>query len=107
MKFNYTIVISIFIAVSLVVLGFALVQVHQERQRLNIELEQRANLLGEALHESISGQLAQENYQKTSQLVAKFNQKQRILGLAVYNVKDSLVGISPGLEIYMPLPRFP
>ncbi|MBU1356244.1 MAG: trehalose-6-phosphate synthase [Candidatus Edwardsbacteria bacterium] len=107
MKFNYTVIVSIFIAVSLVVLGFALVQVHQERQRLNIELEQRANLLGQALHESISGQLAQENYQKISQVVAKFNQKQRILGLAVYNVKDSLVGISSGIESYMPFAQIP
>ncbi len=102
MKFNYTIIISIFIAVSLVVLGFTLVQVYQERQRLNIELEQRANLLGEALHESISSQLAQGKYEKIKQLVAKFNQKQRILGLAVYNVKDSLVGVSPDIEQYMP-----
>ena len=102
MKFNYTVIVSIFIAVSLVVLGFALVQVHQEKQRLNIELEQRANLLGQALHESISGQLAQEKYERIRQLVAKFNQKQRIVGLAVYNLKDSLVGISPGIEPLMP-----
>ncbi|HAD81096.1 MAG: hypothetical protein A2509_07955 [Candidatus Edwardsbacteria bacterium RIFOXYD12_FULL_50_11] len=107
MKFNFTIIISIFIAVSLVVLGFTLAQVYQERQRLDIELEQRSNLLGEALSESISDQLSQENYKKIRQLVTKFNQKQRLLGLAIYNVKDSLVGISPGIEAYLSFTQDP
>jgi len=107
MKFNFAIILSIFIAVGLVVLGFTLVQVYQERQRLDIELEQRANLLGEALHESISSQLAQEKYEKIRQVVSRFNQKQRILGLAVYNVKDSLVGISPGIERYISFAQAP
>jgi trehalose 6-phosphate synthase len=107
MRINFTIIISIFIAVALVVLGFTLAQVYQEKQRLNIELEQRANLLGEALHESISGQLGQERYDRIKMLVNKFNQRQRILGLAIYNVKDSLVGVSSGIGDLMSFSKEP
>lgn len=102
MRINFFLIVSIVLAVSLVVVVFTLWQAGQERQRLTIELEKRTALLAEGMHEGVQTLMAKGNFKKLQQLVDKYGASQRILGLAVVNVRDSLVSSTSKVEGLLP-----
>jgi hypothetical protein len=53
LRINLRIILSIVVVISILVLPFTLMQVRQEKERLTIDLERRASLLGESLKETI------------------------------------------------------
>src|SRR3989338_10670371 len=94
MKYIFTIIGSVVIAVSLVTLGFAIKQVNEERATLTINLEQRASLLADSLKESVepsyansSGTTLQTSLQKT---VNRFANRERLAGIGLYVNKGEL-----------------
>jgi hypothetical protein len=54
LRINWRIIVSIVFVTSVLVFLFTLVQVRQEKERLTIDLQRRASLLGESLKEKIA-----------------------------------------------------
>ncbi len=105
MKINFLIILSIILAVSLVVVGFTMWQAGQERQRLTIDLERRTALLAEGMHDGVQGLMVRGSFRKLQQLVDKYGSSQRILGLAVFDLRDSLLSATYGTEELIPPAR--
>ncbi|MDI6752970.1 MAG: trehalose-6-phosphate synthase [Thermodesulfobacteriota bacterium] len=97
-RITFRIIFSILIVISLLVLLFTLVQVRQEKERLNIDLERRASLLGESLKESIEPLIERGRPERLQKIVEKFGNRERLAGVAVYDVKDKLIAATPPLS---------
>jgi trehalose 6-phosphate synthase len=91
MRINLRIIISIVIVISFLVLLFTILQVRQERERLTIDLERRASLLGESLKETIEPLMEKGRPERLQKIVDKFGNRQRLSGLAIYDAKDKLI----------------
>ena len=101
MKYIFTIIGAVVVAVSLVALGFNIRQVDQERATLTTNLEQRASLLADSLKESVEPYYAnssQPSFQTSLQkVVDKFANRERLAGIALYDNKGILLATSSGL----------
>jgi len=103
-RITFRIIFSILIVISLLVLLFTLVQVRQEKERLNIDLERRASLLGESLKESLEPLIDRGRPERMQKIVEKFGNRERLAGVAVYDVKDKLIAATPPLSRHLSTP---
>ena len=82
-------------------------QVRQEKERLMVDLQRRASLLGESLKETIEPLMEKERPERFEKIMEKFGNRERLAGVAVYNVKDKLIAVTPSLSAYLSkTPRF-
>jgi trehalose 6-phosphate synthase len=98
LRINLRIILSIVIVISVLVLLFTLVQVRQEKERLTIDLQRRSTLLGESLKETIESLLEKDRPERLPKIVEKFGNRERLAGVAVYDVKDTLIAATPALS---------
>jgi trehalose-6-phosphate synthase len=101
LRINLRIIFSIVVVISVLVLLFTLRQVQQEKERLTIDLERRSSLLGESLKETIEPLLEKGRPERLQKLVDKFGNRERLAGVAVYDVKDKLIAITPPLSDHL------
>jgi trehalose 6-phosphate synthase len=80
---------------------FTLMQVRQEKERLTIDLQRRTSLLGESLKETIEPLLDRGHPERLQKIVEKFGNRERLAGVAVYDVKDKLIAATPSLSGYL------
>jgi trehalose 6-phosphate synthase len=82
-------------------------QVRQEKERLTVDLQRRASLLGESLKETIELLLEKGRPERLQKIVEKFGNRERLAGVAVYDVKDKLIAATPSLSTYLSVtPKF-
>ncbi|MBI5968219.1 MAG: trehalose-6-phosphate synthase [Deltaproteobacteria bacterium] len=96
--------LSIVIVISIIVFLFTIFQVRQEKERLTIDLERRAALLGESLRESVEPLLEKGRPERLQKIVEKFGNRERLAGVAVYDVKDKLIAATPQLSAHLTTP---
>jgi trehalose-6-phosphate synthase len=101
LRINLRIILSIIIVISILVLLFTLMQVRQEKERLTIDLQRRASLLGESLKETIEPLLEKAYPERLQKIVEKFGNRERLAGVAVYDVKDKLIAATPSLSAHL------
>jgi alpha,alpha-trehalose-phosphate synthase [UDP-forming] len=107
LRINLRIILSIVVVISVLVLLFTLMQVRQEKERLTIDLERRSSLLGESLKETIEPLLEKGSPGRLQKIVDKFGNRERLAGVAVYNVKDKLIATTPSLSDHLSVtPKF-
>jgi len=87
--------------ISVLVLLFTLMQVRQEKVRLTIDLQRRTSLLGESLKETIEPLLEKGRPERLQKIVEKFGNRERLAGVAVYDVKDKLIAATPVLSAHL------
>ena len=87
--------------ISILVLLFTLVQVRQEKERLIIDLQRRSALLGESLKETIEPLVEKGRPESLQKIVEKFGNRERLAGVAVYDVKDKLIAATPSLSAHL------
>jgi len=93
--------------ISIIVLLFTLIQVRQEKERLTTDLQRRASLLGESLKETIEPLLEKGHPGRLQKIVEKFGNRERLAGVAVYDVKDKLIAATPSLSSHLSVtPKF-
>jgi len=80
---------------------FTVVQVQQEKERMTVDLERRASILGEGLKESLEPLFAKGQVQRLQALVEKFGNRERLAGVAVYDAQDKLVAATSRLAPYL------
>ena len=104
MRINARIIISIVVVISILVLLFTLMQVRQEKDRLTIDLERRASHLGESLKETIEPLVEKGRPERLQKIVEKFGNRERLAGLAVYDVQDKLIAVTGQLAPHLRTP---
>jgi trehalose 6-phosphate synthase len=107
LRINLRIILSIVFVISVLVLLFTLKQVQQEKERLTLDLQRRASLLGESLKETIEPLLEKGPPARLQKIVEKFGNRERLAGVAVYDVKDKLVAATPPFSDHLSVtPKF-
>jgi trehalose 6-phosphate synthase len=101
LRVNLRIILSVVVVISILVLLFTFVQVRQEKERLTIDLQRRAALLGESLKETIEPLLEKGHPERLQKIVEKFGNRERLAGVAVYDVKDKLIAATPQLSDHL------
>jgi trehalose-6-phosphate synthase len=101
LRINLRIIFSIVIVISVLVLLFTFMQVRQEKVGLTIDLQRRTSLLGETLKETIEPLLGKGHPERLQKIVEKFGNRERLAGVAVYDVKDKLIAATPSLSSYL------
>jgi trehalose-6-phosphate synthase len=98
MKITVRLIVSLVLAAALVASVFSYVQVQNERDRFEQELDVRAGLLAESLQESVRELLRTNSPAKIRRLVNRFGNRDKLLGVIVYDSLGVDVAASPGLS---------
>lgn len=98
MKITVRLIVSLVLAAGLVASTFSYLQVQSERDRLTQELDVRVNVLSESLQESVRQLLRRNSREGLKRFVDRFGNRDRLVGIAVYDSLGALVATSPGLQ---------
>ena len=72
-----------------------------------IDLHRRSSLLGVSLKETIEPLLEKARSERLQEIVEKFGNRERLAGVAVYDVKDKLIATTPPLADHLSVtPKF-
>jgi trehalose-6-phosphate synthase len=107
MRIPLRVILSVFIVIGVIVVLFTVLQVQQEKERMTMDLEGRASVLGESLKESVDPLVAKGQAQRLQTIVEKFGNREKLAGVAVYDAQDKLVAatvrLAPHLKTPLPL----
>ena len=74
---------------------------------MTIDLQRRSSLLGVSLKETIEPLLEKARSERLQEIVEKFGNRERLAGVAVYDVKDKLIARTPPLADHLSVtPKF-
>ena len=90
-------IICLILAITLVSLLSSYSQVRGERKNLRRDLERRATLLAESLAGNVEPLLDRRSTKKLQGIVERFNNRERLAGVAVFNTKLEPLAQSSGL----------
>ncbi len=93
----WTIVVGILVLTSVIVFGFTFFQVSGQRASLVSDLEYRTQILSESFKESIEPAYINNSQESLQKTLNKFTDKQRLLGIVVYDSKGGVVAYSVDL----------
>ena len=98
------IILSVFAVISATVLLFTMMQVRQEKERMTIDLERRAAVLGDSLKEAIEPLVERGPLDRLAKIVEKFGNRGRLAGVAVYDAEDRLIAGTAQLVPHLKTP---
>jgi alpha,alpha-trehalose-phosphate synthase [UDP-forming] len=90
-------VLPLIVSVAVVSALFAWYQVRTERRILRNDLSRRAEILGEALQESVEPLLDRAPDKNMQRLVERFGEREHLKGVAVYDAAGRALAITPGI----------
>jgi alpha,alpha-trehalose-phosphate synthase [UDP-forming] len=91
-------IISLILGSTLVSLLFSYSEVVGEKRGLRSDLEHRAEVLGESLAGNVERSWGSGSETELQRLVQRFGNREHLLGVAVYDRRNQLVAMTPGLE---------
>ncbi len=94
----WSIIISVLFLTSAIVLGFTFWQAQEQQVSLVSDLEYRTQLLSESFKESIEPIYIANSVPSLEKILNKFADRQRLMGLVVYDSKGNVVASSIGLS---------
>ncbi|MCG3205589.1 MAG: hypothetical protein KCHDKBKB_02311 [Elusimicrobia bacterium] len=97
MKITIRLITSIVFAIVLVAFTFTFFQVRREKNILINELDRRALLLSESLQESIEPLVAAQKSTELDRLVERFGNRERLVGVAVYDAESHITAMTKSL----------
>lgn len=101
MKITVQLIISLFLASSLVAFLFTTFQVHEEKNILTRELDLRAAMFADGIHHPISEYIRANAHRKIHQLLDRFARNAQYTGLAVYDSQVVLISFTPNTGQYV------
>lgn len=104
MKITIRLIVALLIVIALVAVGFSFFQVRSEKIRLEKDMERRAAVLAESLQESVKPLVQSKSLTKLGRLVERFGNRERLKGVAVYDVQGNVLALTPGLALKIPQP---
>src|ERR1700730_3572621 len=85
MRLSFRLMLSLFVAITLVSLAFALYQVKAENRDQRRELERRAQILAESLQETVEPLLLKGAQEDLQRIVERFGNREHLAGIAIYD----------------------
>lgn len=101
MKITLRLIVSLFLASTLVAVVFTIFQIQNEREALIQELNVRAQMLTEGLQNPLGEYIRTNATRKMKQLVDRFSKNSRYVGIAVYDSQAVLLLSSAGVRQYV------
>ncbi len=98
MRTTLRIVLPLAISVICVSLLYASYQMRTERRNLRSDLVRRAATLAESLQDSIESSAGQSTNKNLQRIVARFGQKEHLLGVVVYDRAGVVLAMTQGLH---------
>ncbi|MBZ5648667.1 MAG: trehalose-6-phosphate synthase [Acidobacteriia bacterium] len=97
MRLSLRLIVSLVLGISLVSTFFAFYEVRSEKQNRRNELQKRAEVLGDSLLEVIEPLMAKGSRPELQRIVARFGNRERLAGIAVYDTEGVPLAMTPGL----------
>jgi trehalose 6-phosphate synthase len=91
-------IIGVLVLTSIIVFGFTFFQVYEQQTSLVSDLKYRTQILSESFKESIEPTYVANSKISLQKILDKFADKQRLMGLAVYDSKGKIFAASNGLS---------
>jgi len=98
MKITLRLILSLVAIVGVVAFSFSFWQAQQEEARLKNELERRASIVADSLKMSVEPLLTAEDKRHLQRIVDKFSNRERLVGIAIYDLQEALVVSSVDLQ---------
>ncbi len=98
MRLTHRLSLSLAVVVATVSLAFAYYGMRSETKRLEQNLDRQALVLAESLADSAEPLVANRSYRELDRLVDRFQDRERIAGVAVYNKTGEPLAVTRGLE---------
>jgi trehalose 6-phosphate synthase len=90
-------IVSLFIGVMLVALGFSYSEVRADKHRMRRDLEHRAEVLGDSLAGNVETHWDKESRREIQRIVERFGNREHLTGVGVYDRDGDPMAITPGL----------
>ena len=103
MRITLRLIVSLLFSAVLVAAGFSFWEVRAERNRQMDDLERRAALISEGLHETLAPLLTKDSTGRLARLVKKFQNRERLLGISIFSPEATALTETSGLSIHYPL----
>ena len=107
MRLSLRLILSLVIGITLITFFISWNQVRAEKRGLRIDLERRAGILAESLREIVQPALQQGSRGQLRRIVERFEERQRLADVIVYDAEGSVLAESSSLETRFPSPRVP
>lgn len=98
MRLSFRLICALVAVLTLVSLGFSYFQLRSEKRNLRLDLERRAQILGESLQESVEPVLEKRSHRTLQQLVERFGNREHLAGIAIYDPHETPIAITSGLS---------
>jgi len=97
MRLSFRLILTLTIAITVVTFVVARNQVRSEKQDLRSDLERRAETLAESLQETIEPAVQQGAETQIQRIVARFGNREHMVGIAVFDKNQVPLAMSPKL----------
>ena len=101
MRISLRLIFSLIVGVTLLSVVFAIFQQRAEKRGLRNDLAKRAEILAESLGSNFEPLLATGSRRNMQQIVTRFENRERVTGIAVFDKSGNKLAITPGLETYI------
>src|SRR3989339_302679 len=102
MRLTFRLIASLLVVVASVASFSAYYQARQERRHQNEELARRSLVLAQSLQETVEPLLAKGPSKRLQRLVERFGNRERLAGVAVYDLKGSSLAVTESLAAALP-----
>ncbi|HBL17331.1 MAG: hypothetical protein A2X36_11660 [Elusimicrobia bacterium GWA2_69_24] len=102
MRITLRLTLSLLVVVAAVAAFSAFFQLRQEREIQQEDLGRRSLLLAQSLQESVEPLLTKGPSQKLQRLVERFGNRERLAGVAVYDLKGTPLAVTASLASVLP-----
>jgi len=102
MRLSFRIILSLVGVLALASVLFSYFQFRAEKRTLQMDLQKRAQILGESLQESVEPLLAKSSPKALQRIVARFGNREHLAGIAIYDRHDGPIAITSALVLRFP-----
>ena len=101
MKITIRLILSLVAMMTVVVVVFTALEYRQEKRQMLEEMGHRSGVLAASLEESISPLLPAKEGKGLTRLVEKFGNREKLVGIALYDGQRRTVAITKGLTVWL------
>src|SRR5687768_17009940 len=104
MRVTLRLILSIVASVMIVVTLFTFLQAKREKSALLEEMERRSAVIVDSLEENVQSLVESSHKTELNRLVGKFQDRERLLGLAVYGSNGDAIVSAKRINAFLPDP---
>ncbi|MGA9885171.1 MAG: trehalose-6-phosphate synthase [Candidatus Acidiferrales bacterium] len=97
MRLSLRLILLLVVGVTVVTFLVARNQVRTEKRGLRDDLQRRSEILAESLQELVEPALGQRSHNELRRIVERFGNRERLAGVAIYDLSGNVTAESPGL----------